>query len=99
MSTDPKIPHELGRFAFAKSLTFTVFGDDPHHPDRVTVMLDDGVQEPYEILAVESLDRFTPPPVATWRDGWIAPTDSWTRIVYGNTIGVIRQARARLNRT
>ncbi|WP_026922174.1 hypothetical protein [Glycomyces arizonensis] len=85
--------HRLGTFRFAKSLEFIVIGDDATDPTTVRVMLDDGFQEPYRILTVEGLDRFCPPPESTWLEGWIAKGDPWARIIYGSTIGVVRQAR------
>jgi hypothetical protein len=86
-------PHRLGEFRFANTLTFVVYGDDPRDPMAVRVLLDDGCQSPYQILAIEGLGCFCPPPETTWREGWISPGDPWARIIHGNTLGVVRQAR------
>lgn len=92
---EDRTPHRLGEFRFARSLTFTVFGDDERNPKTVRVMLDDGSQSPYRILTIEGVGRFCPPPVPTWLEGWIDDGDPWARIIYGNTVGVVRQARSR----
>jgi hypothetical protein len=94
MSAGKALEFMLGGFAFAKSLTFTVFGDHPNDPVMVEVVLDDGVQEPYGILTIDGVGRVAPEPESTWLDGWIAYDDPWARIIYGNTIGVVRQARS-----
>lgn len=99
MNVDSELGHRLGSFTFARTLTFTVLGDDPHDPGTVRVELDDGVQAPYTILTIEAVKRFAPPPVLTWKDGWIGPGDPWARIIHGNTLGIVRQARARISRT
>lgn len=99
MSTEARTEFELGTFRFAKVLAFTVLGDDPHDPGTVRVVLDDGIQKPYPILTIEAVGRFEPPPVPIWRENWIAPNDPWARIIYGNTLGIVRQARARVSRT
>lgn len=92
MSAGRRAEHELGRFEFAGVLTFTVFGDDPHDPRTVEVLLDDGIQAPYVILTVEAADYFAPPE-PTWLEGWIAPRDPWAKTIYGSTIGIVRRAR------
>lgn len=91
---ESSIPCELGEFRLAKSLTFIVYGDDPHDPKTVRVVLDDGVQEPYGILTIEGIGGLVPPPVSKWLDGWINPGDPWARIIYGNTISVVRRVRS-----
>ncbi|MCH7232814.1 hypothetical protein L0U85_18430 [Glycomyces sp. L485] len=88
-------PHRLGEFNVAKSLSFIVYGDDEHDPIAVRVMLDDGIQAPYQILAVEGVGCYYPSPEVSWLKGWIDSGDPWARVIYGNTIGVVRQARAR----
>ncbi|GAB3652646.1 hypothetical protein [Glycomyces tarimensis] len=87
------MPHRLGEFHFAKTLRFTVYGDDERDPIAVRVMLDDGIQSPYQILAIEGVGCYYPSPEVAWRKGWIDPGDPWARVIYGNTIGVVRQAR------
>jgi hypothetical protein len=86
--------HLLGEFRFARTLRFAVYGDDERDPRAVKVVLDDGVQEPYRILTVEGLGRLSPAPVTDWLRGWIDECDPWARVIYGNTIGIVRQARA-----
>ncbi|MCH7231602.1 hypothetical protein L0U85_12180 [Glycomyces sp. L485] len=97
-SEEPQPAHRLGGFRFANSLTFTVYGDDEHDPNSVRVMLDDGSQEPYRILTVEGLGRLFPPPESKWLEGWIDAGDCWARIIYSNTISIVRKARSRQGR-
>lgn len=96
---DEAMPHRLGEFGFAEMLTFIVFGDDARDPMAVRVVLDDGVQAPYQILAIEGVDCCYPLPEAAWRERWIDPGDPWARVIYGKTIGVARQARRRGRRS
>ena len=91
---DDRYRHRLGEFKFARTLTFTVFGDDERDPKAVRVVLDDGVQAPYPILTIEGFGRLDPASAVEWRTGWIDDRDPWARVIYGNTIGVIRQARS-----
>jgi hypothetical protein len=91
---DDRYRHRLGEFKFARTLTFTVFGDDQHDPKAARVVLDDGIQAPYPILTIEGFGRLDPSPVVNWRKGWINDRDPWARVIYGNTIGVIRQVRS-----
>ncbi|MEU6250440.1 hypothetical protein [Glycomyces sp. NPDC047010] len=86
--------HRLGEFRFARTMTFTVFGDDERDPKAARVVLDDGIQDPYPILTIEGLGRLSPSPEVEWRKGWIDARDPWARVIYGNTIGVVRQARS-----
>ncbi|WP_026932492.1 hypothetical protein [Glycomyces tenuis] len=90
----PGHEHRLGSFRFAKSLELIVIGDAAADPTSVRVMLDDGFQAPYRILTIDGLDRFRPPPEPTWLEGWITKGDPWARIIYGSTIGVVRQSRS-----
>lgn len=92
--TDDDFRHRLGEFRFARSLTFAVYGDDGRDPKAVRVILDDGIQEPYRILTIEGLGRLVPPPETDWLKGWIDARDPWARVIYGNTIGIVRQARS-----
>lgn len=85
------LTHELGRFTFANVLSFIVYGDRPDSPAEVQVVLDDSVQSRYPILVVEGLAGEEEPQPA-WRENWAAPGDPWVRIIYGNVLGIIRQA-------
>jgi hypothetical protein len=91
---DDRYRHLLGEFRFARTLTFAVYGDDERDPKGVLVILDDGIQGPYPILTIEGFGRLDPSPEVHWRKGWIDERDPWARVIYGNTIGVIRQARS-----
>lgn len=97
MSTETQPTHELGAFNFAKTLRFTVLGDHPSRPERVAVVLDDGIEDPYRILTIDFTQDGTGPdraPHAMWRERWTSPRDPWVRLIYGNAVGIVRQARA-----
>lgn len=93
------MPHRLGEFGFAETLAFIVYGDDARDPMTARVVLDDGVQAPYQILVIEGVGCCYPSPEVDWREGWIDPGDPWARVIYGKTIGVARRARRRGRRS
>lgn len=84
----------LGGFHIARVLRFTVLCDHRTEPNSTVIVLDDGVQAPYTILTISGLQTALTAPETVWRAGWTTATDPWSKLICGNAISVIRQARS-----